>query len=163
MNALVVYDSGYGNTEQVARTIAAALQPVFSVRLAKTDPAAAVDAKGLDLILVGGPTHRRRMSRRLADFFDSMPRKALRGIKFASFDTRYRMPAWISGCAAADIARRLRKLGGQAVLPPQSFFVTRDVPPKGSKRRHDREQMEGGELERAAAWAAEILKTIARG
>ncbi len=37
MNALVIVDSKFGNTEQVARAIATALAPTFSVRLAKTD------------------------------------------------------------------------------------------------------------------------------
>jgi flavodoxin len=161
MNALLVFDSVHGNTEQVARAVADGLKPIFSVRLAKADPAGGLAVEGLDLILVGGPTHRHRMSRRLRDWFDSIPRKSLRGIRVAAFDTRYRMPAWLSGCAAGEIARRLRKLGGRPVLPPQSFFVERDVPPEGTKRRHDRERMEMGEPDRAAAWAGEIARTIA--
>jgi flavodoxin len=163
MNALLVFDSAHGNTEQMARAVADGLKPVFSVRLAKADPAVGLAAEGLDLILVGGPTHRHRMSRRLRDWFDSIPRKSLRGIRVAAFDTRYRMPAWISGSAAGDLARRLHKLGGRLVSPPQSFFVERDVPPEGSKRRHELEHLEPGELDRAAAWAAEVAKAAVAG
>jgi flavodoxin len=158
LNAILVFDSMHGNTEQVARAIAAALEGGFAVRLRKAEPAALRDAAGMDLILVGGPTRRHRMSRRLRDMFDSAPHKGLRGIRTAAFDTRYRMPAWLSGSAAGEIARKLRKLGGRPLLPPRSFFVARDIPPKGSKRRHKLERMEPGELERAAAWAAEVAR-----
>jgi flavodoxin len=161
MNAFVVFDSVYGNSEQVARAVAAGLESAFAVRLVSAERFASMDPDGIDLVVVGGPTHRHRMSRRLADVLRSMPRKGLRGINVAVFDTRYRMPAWLSGSAAADIARRLRKLRGQFFLPPQSFFVTRDVPPKGSKRRHELERMEPGELERAELWGAEIAKVTA--
>jgi flavodoxin len=161
LNAILVFDSMHGNTEQVARAIAAGLEGGFAVRLRKAGPAALRDAAGMDLILVGGPTHRHRMSRRLAEMFDSSPRKSLRGARVAAFGTRYRMPAWLSGSAAGDIARRLRKLGGRFIIPPESFFVAKDIPPEGMKRRHNLERMEPGELERAAAWAAEIGNTFA--
>jgi flavodoxin I len=156
MKALVMYDSKYGNTEQIARTVAGTLERRFSVRCIKANQAAAADVRGTDLLLVGGPTHRHRMSRQLDLLLGSFPRQSLRNVRTAAFDTRYRMPAWLTGSAAGEIARRLRKLGGMPVAPLQSFFVTRDVPAEGSKRRHDTERMEAGELERAARWAMEI-------
>jgi flavodoxin len=161
MNVLVLFDSEFGNTERVARAVAGVLEKSFPVRIAKADSKTTAGAGGADLLIVGGPTHRRRMSRRLAASFESLPRKSLRGVRTAAFDTRYRMPAWLSGSAAGGIARRLRKLGGQALRPPVSFFVARDVPPEGGKRRHDLESLEAGELERAETWAAEIGKAIA--
>ncbi len=163
MNALVLFDSVYGNTEQVARAVAAGLESVFSVQLKSAERIGTVDPEGLDLIVVGGPTHRHRMSKRLAGVLDAVPRKGLRGIRVAVFDTRYRMPAWLSGSAASDIARRVRKLRGQLILPPQSFFVARDFPPEGSKRRHELERMEPGEMERAGLWAGEIVQAFAAG
>jgi menaquinone-dependent protoporphyrinogen IX oxidase len=112
MNALVLFDSVNGNTEQVARAVAAGLESGFAVRLVSAKRFESMDPDGIDMLVVGGPTHRHRMSRQLADVLRSMPRKGLRGINVAAFDTRYRMPAWLSGSAAADIARRLRKLRG---------------------------------------------------
>lgn len=163
MNALVVFDTLYGNTEQVARAVATALVPTFSVRLAKANQIAKIDAEGVDLLIVGGPTQRRRMSATLATVLNATPRGALKGVKVAAFDTRYRMAAWLSGSAAGGIARHLRELDGRLLIPPQSFFMERDVPPKGHKRRHDIEQLEPGELERAAEWAAEIARAVAAG
>jgi flavodoxin len=163
MNALIIYDSVHGNTEQIARDIADALKESFAVRIAQADPKALAAARAADLLIVGGPTHRHKMSRRLADILKSMPKKSLKGLPTAAFGTRYRMAAWLTGSAADEIARCLGKLGGRLVLPAESFFVERDIPPEGQKRRHDREHLEPGERERAAAWAAKIAKAVAEG
>jgi flavodoxin I len=156
MNVLVVFDTQYGNTEQVARAIAAALAPSSSVRLAKADQITKLEVEGIDLLIVGGPTQRQRMSAPLTAVLEATPRGALKGVKVAAFDTRYRMSAWLSGSAARRIARHLRKLGGRLVVPPESFFMERDVPPQGHKRRHELERLEPDEVERATRWAAEI-------
>jgi len=163
MNALVVFDTQYGNTEQVARAIATGLAPTFSVQLTKADQIARIDAEQLDLLIVGGPTQRHKMSAMLATMLGAMPRGTLNGVKVAAFDTRYRMAAWLSGSAARGIAHDLRKLGGRLLLPPQSFFMERDVPPEGQKRRHELEHLEPGELERATTWAAEIARAATGG
>jgi flavodoxin len=162
-NALVLFDSEYGNTKQVAQAVAAALRPEFSVRLVQVEDDDPAGEGKAELIFVGGPTHRRRMSRRLRGWFALQPRKALKGVGIAAFGTRYRMSAWLSGSAAKEIARRLRKLGGRPVLPPEDFFVEQDLPPEGQKRRHERERMEAGELERAAAWAVKVAEAAAEG
>jgi hypothetical protein len=58
------------------------------------------------------------------------------------FDTRLRWPEWLSGSAGARITDRLYRLGAKVVAPEESFFVTR------------KPELEAGELERAATWAA---------
>ena len=156
MNALVLFDSEYGNTEQVARAIAAALPPVISVRLERAGQVGKFDTQGVDLIIVGGPTHQHKVSARLKAVLESAPRGSLKGVKAAAFDTRYRMAAWLSGSAAKRIARNLRKLGAKLIVPAESFFMQRDHPPKGQKRRHQLEHLEPGEVERAAKWAVGI-------
>jgi flavodoxin len=158
MNALVVFDTQYGNTEQVARAIATGLTPTFSVQLAKADQLAQIDAEQIDFLIVGGPTQRHKLSAALATMLDAMPHGTLSGVKVAAFDTRYRMAAWLSGSAAKAIARALRKHGGHLAVPTQSFFMEGDVPPKGQKRRHQLEHLEPGELERATTWGAEIAR-----
>jgi flavodoxin I len=160
MNCLIVYDTVYGNTEQVARAIATAFAPAHSVRLIKADQVARLDAASVDLLIVGGPTHRHRISSQLSAVLTATPRGALKGVKVASFDTRYRMAAWLSGSAASGIARRLRKLGGSLVAQPESFFIERDVPPQGEKRRHNLERLEAGEVERATRWAMELVNAV---
>jgi flavodoxin I len=159
MNCLIVYDTVYGNTEQVARAIATALMPTHAVRLVKADQIAKLDTASIDLLIVGGPTHRHRMSPHIAAVLKATSRGTLKGVKVAAFDTRYRMAAWLSGSAASNIARYLRRLGGLLQMPPESFFIERDLPPRGEKRRHNLERLEAGEIERAAKWAVEIVNT----
>ena len=160
MNCLIVYDTVYGNTEQVARAIAAAFAPAHSVRLIKADQIAMLDVASIDLLIVGGPTHRHRISLQLAAVLKATPRGALKGVKVATFDTRYRMAEWLSGSAASGIARHLRKLGGSLQVSPESFFIERDVPPQGEKRRHSLERLEVGEIERVTRWAMKIVNAI---
>jgi flavodoxin I len=160
MNCLIVYDTLYGNTEQVARAIATAFPPPHSVRLVKADQIARLDATSIDLLIVGGPTHRHRISSPIAAVLKATPRGALKGVKVAAFDTRYRMAEWLSGSAASGIVRHLRKLGGSLQVPPESFFIERDTPPQGEKRRHNLERLQVGEIERATRWATKIVNAI---
>jgi len=94
----------------------------------------------------------------LATLLGAIPRGTLSGVKVTAFDTRYHMAAWLTGSAAKGIAHDLRKLGGRLVVPAQSFFIERDTPPEGQKRRHETEHLEPGELVRATRWAAEIAR-----
>jgi len=137
--------------------MAEALRPTIPVRLEKAE-AGKLEAQGIDLIIVGGPTHRHKVSATLEAVLDSAPRQGLQGVKAAAFDTRYRLAAWLSGSAAKRIARHLHRLGAQVIVSPESFFMERDAPPKGQKRRHEVEHLEPGEVERAAAWAIKIAK-----
>jgi flavodoxin len=156
MNALILYESVYGNTEQIAQAVATVLAPTFSVGLARADELSRIEAAGVDLLIVGGPTHRQRISAALEAVLEATPRGALKGVQVAAFDTRYRMAAWLAGSAARRIARRLCQLGGSLLVPAESFFMERDVPPEGTKRRHEIERLEPGELQRAAEWAQKV-------
>jgi flavodoxin len=161
MIILIVYDTVHGNTQQLAEAMASALAPTASVRLERAEGLGKVDPAQIDLLIVGGPTHRQRVSAALAAVLETTGRGALKGVRAAAFDTRYRMAAWLSGSAARRIARQLEKHGARLAVPPESFFVERDVPPRGQKRRHELEQLEPGETERAARWAAELARGLA--
>ena len=138
MNALIVYDSRFGNTERIARAIAEALE-CRSVGVGDVAPA---DVEGVDLLLVGGPTQVHGVSPALRAFLAGLPAHALQDVPAAAFDTRFPKARALTGSAAAGLARRLGRKGARLVAPPESFFVT---------------DMEGplveGELERAAGWA----------
>ncbi len=62
MRALVVYESLWGNTEQIARAVAAELATKMDVEVVDADTAP-VSLEGIDLFPVGGPTHAFSMSR----------------------------------------------------------------------------------------------------
>jgi flavodoxin len=156
MNALVLFDSEYGNTEQLARAIAEALSPTIPVRLERAGEVNKLETQGVDLIIVGGPTQRHKLSARLKSVLESAPRGSLKGVKATAFDIRYGMAAWLPGSAAKRTAHHLRKLGAKLILPAESFFMQRDLPPEGQKRRHELERLEPGEVERAAKWAVRL-------
>lgn len=156
MLTVIVYDSSFGNTKRVAQAIESGLGASGTVRVLSAAEAMVQLSERPDLLLVGGPTQRHRMSPPLRAFLDAMPRGNLGGVAAAAFDTRYRMTALLSGSAAGDAAGRLRKAGCRMIAPPESFFMARDVPPKGEKRRHELEGLEDGELGRAKEWGRAV-------
>lgn len=156
MQAVVVYDTQFGNTEQVARAIAEGLADHGPVDILVASEAAGRPQVPPDLLLIGGPTQRHGMSPTLRAYIEALPRDGLRDTRVAIFDTRYRMAPLLSGSAAKDAAGRLRRSGCRLIAAPESFFIERDRPPDGEKRRHGSEQLEPGELERARAWGRRL-------
>ena len=63
MNALVVYESMYGNTEQIARAIGNGLAERTTVEVIEVGIAPTALAPDVGIIVVGGPTHAFGMSR----------------------------------------------------------------------------------------------------
>lgn len=149
MNALVVYESRFGNTERIAQAIGAALDTGAPPTVASYEAVAEVPA-GLDLVVVGAPTHAHGVPAEFKTFLDKLPDDALDGVAVATFDTRYRKPALLTGSAARGIAKRLGRKGARLVAPPESFFI-----------EHSEGPLEQGEVERAAAWAHGLAETVA--
>jgi flavodoxin len=157
MNALIVYDSKFGNTERIARAIGGRLG---TARLIRAEEASALGRLECDLLIVAGPTQRHGASPAMQAWLERLPRGMLKDVSATTFDTRYRMSQLLSGSVAARIESRLKRAGARLVVPPESFFMERDVPPQGEKRRHELERLEPGEEERAAEWAAIILERM---
>jgi Flavodoxin domain len=63
MRALVVYESMYGNTRQIAEAIARGLRSAYAVQVVSVASAPYEHVGRYDLVVVGGPTHARGMSR----------------------------------------------------------------------------------------------------
>jgi len=146
MRILVVYDSLYGNTEKIAQAIGAALTGEVQVsRVGEVDPS---ELSSFDLLIVGSPTHGGRASPAMREFLDKVEAPALEGTNVAAFDTRL-STRWVGifGYAAGRIAKSLKKKGGTLVLSPEAFYVEGSEGP-----------LKEGELERAAAWAKEIVQ-----
>ena len=156
MRAVVVYDTQFGNTEQVARAVAQGLGDQGPVDLLAATAAVGQPEVPPDLLLIGGPTQRHGMSPALRAYVDALPRDRLGTTRLATFDTRYRMAPLLSGSAAKEVAARLRRTGFRLVAAPESFFIERDRPPNGEKRRHGSEQLEPGELDRAREWGRRL-------
>jgi flavodoxin len=148
MRVLVVYDSVYGNTEKIARAIAGAFSG--EVRVVQAGEVSPAELESVDLLVVGAPTQGGRPTPAVKEFLDRVPKPAIRGIKVATFDTRFSAKmAKIFGYAAGRLAEGLKKKGGSLVAAPEGFFVEGTEGP-----------LKAGELERAAAWGRGIASVI---
>lgn len=150
MNTLIMYDSTFGNTEQLARAIADKLAEYGTARLVRVPISGVFERGDAEILLVGGPTQRHGASEAMRAFLDGVPRRSLGGLGAAAFDTRYHMASWKSGSAANRIAGRLKRAGATLVVPPESFFVAEREGP-----------LEEGELERAVQWADQVYAAVA--
>jgi len=149
MKALIVYDSVYGNTEKIARAIAAAIAPSGEVKVLRPGEVNPSELQALDLLVVGSPTQGGRPTPAIQDFLNKVSEPAVKGVNVAAFDTRFSTKlVGIFGYAAGKIADSLKRKGGTLVLPPEPFFV------KGRQG-----PLKEGELERAAGWAKGILES----
>jgi flavodoxin I len=155
MKALIVYDSVFGNTEKVARTIGSAVGAEGQVEVMKVDTVQPVQLSGVELLVVGSPTRGFQMTKPTSSFLKSIPDEALKGVRVAAFDTRIDMndpvPGFLKvmvrifGYAAQPIANKLVKKGGKLAAPAEGFLVAGSEGP-----------MKDGEMERAEEWGRKL-------
>ena len=168
MKTLVIYESMYGNTRQIAEAIADTIEDACAV------PVRAVDDGELSRaarVVVGGPTHAFGMSRPSTrtqaeviagkqtaltlepgasgdGIRELLTRTDLTGKEVAAFDTRstrFGLPH-----AARRINALANRAGGTPVVHPGSFLVTR------------KNLLRPGELGRARAWARQLTSVPSR-
>ena len=174
MRVLVVYESMYGNTHAVAEGVGSGLRATADVTVVPVSRVHANDLIGVDLLVVGGPTHVHGVttarSREAAIAAASKPgaepsldpdaegpglREWLDGLdvsgvsKAAAFDTRFDGPAIFTGRASRGIAHRLRGLGLELTAPPESFLVDRD------------NHLAPGANDTAVAWGELLARSLA--
>lgn len=157
MKALIVIETCFGNTEQIAHAIAEGLRS----RGADVDLVQAAEApspQGFDLLLIGSPTHSmglpkaatRQQARTkgghpgstgIAEWLTTVPR--LDGQRIAAFATV--TGGMFSGSAAKAIEKHLRKVA-VTVTAREDFTVRGTEGP-----------LADGELERASAWGASLI------
>jgi flavodoxin len=146
MKALVVYDSVYGNTQQIAEAIAQGLGD--GATSAPVSALTDVHLVGVDLLVVGCPINSWRPSAGMAKFLATMRVGQLKGVKSAAFDTR--LKTIFHGDAAGKVDRALGKAGAVIVSPPQPFYVDGREGPLAT-----------GDLDRAAAWGRSLAGHLA--
>ena len=152
MKTLIVYDSVFGNTEQIAQAISNSLSSKEHVETLRVNNVKIEKITGLDLLIVGSPTRGFRPTKAITNFLKRISTNDLKGVKVAAFDTRFslsdiessvlRTIVKMGGYAAKSIANRLKKNGGNLTVPPEGFLVTGEEGP-----------LKEGELERASDWA----------
>ncbi|HSK25534.1 MAG TPA: hypothetical protein VK894_01310 [Jiangellales bacterium] len=172
MRVLVVHESLFGSTHQIADAVATGIRegmPHAEVECLRVGLVGPDEVRRADLLVVGGPTHLRAMSsaatRRMGltaerddlrrspepgaegpgvrDWFHDLP-DARPGTPAAAFDTR--SDARLAGGAAHGIARKLRHHGYEIVARPEGFYVGET---EGS--------LQDGELDRARDWGARLV------
>lgn len=167
MEALLIYESLYGNTAAIGEAIAASLRThgvdVTAGPLTRFEPE---QTSGFDLVVAGGPTHVHGMSSQktretaahdtkntfaeptvtpgLREWLERLPPGT--GRVAAAFDTRIDKPILLTGSAAKGIAKRLRKLGFCLPVEPECFLVDTD------------NYLVHGETEHATAWGRRLAE-----
>jgi flavodoxin len=155
MKSLVIYDSVFGNTEEIARAIAGILASAGEVRATRVGDVEHGDLDGVDLIVVGSPTRAFRATPATMEFVKGLGSDALAGVRVAAFDTRVDIAkvnnkvlsfmVKLFGYAAQPIAKQLEKRGGLRAAVPEGFFVSDKEGP-----------ITDGERDRAEAWARSL-------
>lgn len=168
VRALVVYESMYGNTRQVAARIADGLRRRFEVTEVPVAEVTQELIDAADLLVVGAPTHMYRLptpsSRQAAaaaaqrnDHLKLDPRADEPGVRewlrdigpghgkaAAAFDTRLDKLPILTGQAGRGIARLLTHHDYRLIVASQSFIV------------NSRNELVYGELARAQQWGRTI-------
>lgn len=159
MKTLLVYESLWGNTKEVAETIADALGDDASILEVGDAPSPL--PPDVDLLVVGGPTHAFSMSRAStrhdAETKGAETGHALMGIRewlgglpaaevrVATFDTRVASVRHLPGSAAKAAAKEVRRHHLGHLVDTQSFYVADMAGP-----------LLDGELDRARTWGQEL-------
>ena len=175
MNALIVYESMFGNTRRIAESIAEGLQSAGATATLTTAADAPPQLADYELVVVGAPTHAHTLpqaasrsqavewaedpERRLtlaAGATKSGVRERIESVevsdparRFAAFSTRVDIARIFAGDAAVAIARRLHRRHVD-VEDHEDFLVDRDS------------HLVVGEEQRAASWATRLAPVASR-
>jgi flavodoxin len=148
MRALVVYDSVYGNTEKIARAIAAGIALFGEVKVLRASETNLSELEFIELLVVGSPVQGGRPTQADQALLKNIPVNALGNTSVAAFDTRMTSRfAKLFGYAAERIANGLKEKGAHLVALPEGFVVEGGEGP-----------LREGELERVAGWAKGIVE-----
>jgi flavodoxin I len=151
MSAIVIYDSQYGNTEQIAKAIGKGFGE--DTKVIKVGEAKAGDIAPYHFVIIGSPTQGGRQTAAVKAFLEKLPAEALKEKRLAAFDTRLKnVFSKVFGYAAPRIEAAIKEKGGNATAQPQGFFV------KGAKG-----PLLDGELERATTWAKSVAAGVPTG
>ena len=141
MKALVVYESMFGNTQSVARSISRRLVRHLRVQMASVDDAPSPAREAFDLVVVGESTHAFSRSRPLTrkdavtkeatgsgpgtglgEWLADFP-QASDGRLVARLDTRIEKVRHLPGSAARNATEVADQLSYRAAAPPKSFYM----------------------------------------
>lgn len=129
MKPLIIYDSLYGNTKEIAYSISKGLN---NSKVLSVDKTTLNDLNEISLLIVGSPTHGGTAKPSLLEFLKSIPPKYIQDVYITSFDTRFdekklKLPLKLLvktiGYAATKISKILQSKGGSELIQPQGFYI----------------------------------------
>jgi flavodoxin len=145
--AIVVYDSVYGNTEAVARAIAEGLgtEGRIEARVARVDAIRPESVAANDIIVLGSPNHMGAPTRAVKKIIRRLRKMDLAGKRIAVFDTCFEPER---GKATGKMKERIARdfPGAHVVTPGLSAIVTGMKGP-----------LKDGELARSREFGARVL------
>jgi flavorubredoxin len=124
VKASVVYDSVYGNTEKVAKALAAGLESGgVDVNVVKVDAVRFDELGGVDLLVVGSPVHAWSASKPVKEFLERLKsEEGLTGKKAFAFDTKMSRSR-LAGSAGGKIEAKLKDIGLTIAKHSESAIV----------------------------------------
>lgn len=157
MKTLIVYDSVFGNTMEIAKAIASGAIEKDKINIIKISDFSVERLIDIQLLIVGSPTRGFRPTKAISEFLKTLPSDKMNNIKIATFDTRIDLETIKNKFfrflvdnkyAAKPISKALIKKGGKLISEPQGFLVSSEQGP-----------LKKGEIERAAEWGKQIINT----
>lgn len=168
MKIVIVYESMFGNTRQIAEAIADGVRDAALVSVVNVNDITSPVLENADVVVVGAPTHAHSLSRpstraeavkEAADPAHELalePKAEGTGVRewleskppvpafFAAFDTRADIARILSGAASTKIDRRLHGLGSKRLTDAESFLVKDN-------------RLDEGESDRAGLWGFHLV------
>lgn len=142
MNALVVYEAMWGNTREITEGVVAGLEQYAEVTTVDVTEAPSTVPVGVDLVVVGGPTH--AFDGQLRAWLDQIPASTTAPV-FALFEERLGITRALPHGAGRKAAKSLADRGHQIIAEPHSFYVHSHNGP-----------LESGERCRASLWGERV-------
>ena len=123
VKALVVYDSVFGNTEKVAKALAAGLESGgVHVNVVKVDAVKFDELSKVDLLCVGSPVQGWNASKPVNEFLERLKSvEGLTGKRAFAFDTK--MKSRLAGSAGGKIEAKLKDQGLTIARHSESAIV----------------------------------------
>jgi len=152
MRTLIVYFSKFGNTRKLAEAMAETLRQAGQAHVMAIDQLAPADFEGIDLVVMGTPTHAFSLPHAIRSTLEALPLGILAAKSVAAFDTTVRVWPLKHLRASPKLLNHLTRLGGEPIARPQTFFVKTSNPQKTGEI----DLLLEGELEHARKWAGTL-------
>lgn len=125
MKAIILYDSRFGNTEKVAKSLEIGLKAaglIETVLCTNTSDILSVNSlKEYDILCIGAPTENMSASKSMKEFIAKLKGTDLSGKYGFAFDTK--LDSRFSGSAAKYIEKELVNQGLRIIAPRESAIV----------------------------------------